>query len=144
MPEEERMQFIRNIEALKKNSSDSNEFEYEVITDAPVLGECDYGPYYFTIWEFVLHPDKKVGYKRKLCLRIKQSKKQVFRYADEVGQPKEKEGEFYHGGGIADELVVLASLFLRRRLRLGRIVRMDDKPRLIPESGLWIDDSIIS
>ena len=121
------MQFIRNIEALKKNSSDSIEFEYEVITDALIIGECDYGPYYFTIWEFVLNPKEKIGYKRKLCLRIKQPQKQVFPYGDEVEESKEKESEFYHGGGIAEELVILASLFLRRRLRLGRIVRMDNE-----------------
>ncbi len=144
MPEEKVMQFIQNIENLKKSKGGANVFEYEVIADAPVLGECEYGPYYFTIWEFLLDYEKTVGKKRKLCLRITEPGKQAFPYDEEEKPLKEKKVEFYHGGGIEDELVVLASLFLRRRLRLGRIVRMDDKPRLLPDTGSRIDDSLIS
>lgn len=136
MAEDKRMYFVRNIEALKDGDAESRVIEYEVITDAHIIGELNYGPYYFTIWEF---SDKKEGEKRKLCLRIREKAPsdddQPWRFAKRTG--------FYHGGGIADELVALASLFLRRRFELGRVCRMDDLPRLISLRRGWVDERIV-
>jgi len=47
-----KMHFIRNMEALNNVDVKSHVTEYEVITDAHIVGEFLYGPYYFTIWEF--------------------------------------------------------------------------------------------
>jgi len=44
MPEDNRLYFIRNAELLKTPKKEPVSFEYEVITDAPVLGECEYTP----------------------------------------------------------------------------------------------------
>ena len=133
MPADERMYFIQNMEALKDEDVDSIVFEFEVIADAHIVGECTYGPYYFTVWE----PPKSEGEERKLCLRVPHK---VGFWGDESNR-----GSFYHGGGIADELVALASLFFRRRFKLGPIVRINDEPRYITKDGQrFIDSPLIS
>ena len=137
MSSDKRMYFIRNIEALKDENVESHVDEYEVITDAHIVGEFTYGPYYFTIWEL---SDKHAGEERKLCLRIRE---RAFSSDDHPWRSARRSG-FYHGGGIADELVALASLFLRRRFKLGPIVRMDNLPRLISIRGGGIDKPIVN
>lgn len=134
MDDDKRMYFIRNIEAFKNENIKRTVKEYEVITDADIIGEFSYGPYYFTIWEI---SDKKEGEARKLCLKIVESKE------DKRYESAKRTG-FYHGGGVADELVALTSLFLRKRLQLGSIVRIDDKPRLLSVSQDRIDKHLIT
>ena len=73
-----------------------------------------------------------------MCLRIREK---AFSADDKPWESAKKTG-FYHGGGIADELVALASLFLRRRFQLGTIVRWDDKPQLFSIEK-WIDRPIV-
>lgn len=136
MTDDKRMYFIRNIEALKGEGVESHVTEYEVIADAHIVGEFTYGPYYFTIWEF---SNKHEGEERKLCLRIRE---RAFSSDDQPWKSAKRSG-FYHGGGIADELVALASLFLRRRFRLGPIVRMDDSPKLLSMNQGWINKPLI-
>ncbi len=134
MLNDERMYFIRNIEALKKNKSiETHVTEYEVISDAEIVGELTYGPYFFTIWEFDL---KREGEERKLCLRIRKVDDQYWDSAKRAG--------FYHGGGISEEIVALASLFLRRRFKLGPIVREDDKPIIYGKMEKFIDKPLIT
>ncbi len=137
MRDDKRMYFIRNLEALKNVSADSDVVEYEVITDAHIVGEFTYGPYYFTIWEF---SDKPPGQDRKLCLRIREKSASP---NDEPWKTATTSG-FYHGGGIADELLALAALFFRRRFKLGPIVRMGDNPCLLPVRRGWIDQALIA
>lgn len=134
MTDDKRMYFVRNIKALRNEDTKRIVKEYEVVTDADIVGEFNYGPYYFTIWEI---SDKKEGEARKLCLRITEPKEGTTKES-----PK-REG-FYHGGGIADELVALSSLFLRKRLQLGPIVRIDDNPRLLSFKHDRIDKPLIT
>ncbi len=134
MADDKRMYFIRNIEALKGKGVESFVTEYEVIADAPIVGEFTYGPYYFTIWEV---SNKHEGEERKLCLRIRERA-----FSGGQREAAERSG-FYHGGGIADELEALASLFLRRRFQLGPIVRIDDNPRLLSMNQGWIDKPLV-
>jgi len=132
-----RMFFIRNIDDLENKNVKSTEREIEVLTDGDTLGTCNFGPYYFCIWEFSF--DKKDGDERKLCLRIRE---RSYSQDDILWEAFDKKG-FYHGGDIADEILALSSLFLQRRFKRGPTVRWDDKPHLIPKYKEWIDRSLI-
>ncbi len=133
-----RMYFIRNIENLKDESVESHKIEYEVSVDGHTVGECNLlGLYYFTIWEISY---KKDGEKRKLCLRIKEKQ---YSEDDNPWKIADKKG-FYHGGDIADEILALSSLFLRRRFKRGPKVRWNDKPMLFLKPEEWIDKPLIT
>lgn len=116
------MLFLRNKEKLERGQPDAQTTEYQVIADSHIVGELHYGPYYFTIWEF---GNMRPGEDRWLCLRVSEDATD----RSEQWKIASKEG-FYHGGGIASELVALSCLFLRRRLKLGPVVRMGDSPRM--------------
>jgi len=132
------MYFIKNIENLKNESVEIQEIEYEVTTDGYTVGECNLlGPYYFTIWEISY---KKEGEKRKLCLRIKEK---LYSEDEKPWEIANKKG-FYHGGDIADEILALSSLFLRRRFERGPKVRWNNKPRLFLKPEEWIDKPLIT
>lgn len=129
MEDDKRMYFIRNMEALQNEPGETEVTEYEVIADSRVIGELTYGPYYLVIWEF---SSKRQGEDRKLCLRIKEKLPE----SDNPSLKLAKKSGFYHGGGITDELVALSSLFLRRRLKLGSMVRRNDQPTMIDFKSL--------
>lgn len=82
-------------------------YEFEVTGDAPFVGELTYGPYYFCLWDM---PPHMPGEKRLLCLRI---------------TGKELPTLF---PTIPQDFISLASLFLRRRLILGPVTRLGDRP----------------
>jgi hypothetical protein len=134
MIEKRKLYFLRNIEELS-DSVNSEVIEHEVIADASVIGKFDYGPYTLSIWEFGNHNE---GEERKLCLKIHYSveRKESWRTAEPYG--------FSHGGGLADELIYLSSLFLRRRLKLGPITRIDDRPVYLPGIKDWIDKTLVT
>lgn len=121
------MFYVRNKERLASAGGEERSSEYEVICDSHIVGELRYGPYYFTIWEF---DRKEAGEERLLCLRIREA---VLPEGQELWRSATKTG-LYHGGGIPAELVALACVFLRRTLRLGRLVRMDDSPRMFSQT----------
>lgn len=137
MGENEKMYFIRNITAIE-NKHETESLEYEIIADANITADLDYGPYYFCMWDFA--EEKSIvfrnGDKRKLCLRI------TFGLFGSDWNSASESG-YSHGGGIADELVALSSLFLRRRLKLGPIVRRNDRPMYLPKSTGWIDKQVV-
>ena len=136
--DDKRLYFIRNIEAIKKGDTDIHIIEYEIITDTHIVGKLKYGPYYFTLWEYGL---KQKGEERKLCLRIHE---RAFPSVYQPEKPPQRSG-YYHGGSIADELVYLASLFLRRRFILGPIVRWNDEPSLFSKDKTkWLDKQLIT
>jgi hypothetical protein len=83
-------------------------YEFEVIGDANYVGELNYGPYYFRIWDMPTH---RPGESRLLCLRIIQE-------AELPSIPPTG----------AKEFISIASVCLRKRLILGPITRWDDKP----------------
>ena len=129
---------IRNLRDVAGGPGELRTIEFQVLAYADIIGAIDYGPYHFTIWEI---GEKQEGKERWLCLRIK------------IGADKEASAAwatatrsgFYHGGGIPSEIVDLSSLFLRRRLKLGPIVRWDDSPRLLRAGGeRWNDRQIIA
>lgn len=130
------MYFIANMEAVETADAEKLTIEYEVETDASVVGGMDYGPYAVLIWEF---GDKRPGEKRKLCLRTITKRCSS---EDRSWENATKDG-YHHGGGIPHELVALASLFLRRRLTLRRMVRMDDQPIMSGPSQGWVDQALI-
>jgi hypothetical protein len=136
MSKQDLMYLIRDIKEGEKEGSEYFNVEYEVLVDTNIIGEIEYGPFYFTIWEFT---NKGPGEERKLCLRFRQK---AASDEDRLWEKATKDG-YYHGGGNVDELISLASLFLRRRLKLGPIVRMYDNPRYFPKSRNWIDKALI-
>ena len=136
MAEQDFMYFVRDFKEATKVGSEYSSVEYEVMADTHFVGEIEYGPFYFTIWEIT---NKGSGEERKLCLRFRQK---TVSYEDQPWVGATKNG-YYHGGGSADELIALASLFLRRRLKLGPVVRMGDKPIFFAKSRNWIDKALI-
>lgn len=129
-----KMFMIRNLETFHPNDEITS-VEYEVTTNAHIVGEFKYGPYSLSTWDFGFFNE---GEERKLCLRIKSSKVRNYK------QPSTSRKAYYHGGNIADEIVSLSSLFLRRKLKLGTIVRKDDRPMRISNANKWIDKPLIS
>jgi hypothetical protein len=84
------------------------EIEYEVITDANIIGEVEYEPFAFRVWDIGI---RTPGEKRLLCLR-------------NVSKSKESKTLLRN----AHDFVYLASLFLRRRLSLGYMTRYNNAP----------------
>jgi hypothetical protein len=134
MTEIEPMLFIQNIGAV-----DTYPKEYEVVTDAAVMGQLSYkGLYDLMLWDM---PNKPPGQTRKLCLRVR----------EKVSEPSNSgsrwdnatKSGYYHGGGIADEILTVASLALRKRFKLRSIVRFDDIPLIVPQKTGWIDKPLI-
>lgn len=137
MPHEKQMQFVRNIRELGDNCNESIIYEYEVIADANIIGHLDYGPYVFSMWEI---SEKNEGEKRKLCLQIKSKKFN----SDDLKLNEAKRNGFYHGGGIAEEIIYLSSLFLRRRIELGPVVRIDNRPSSFNKGKRMLDKPLIT
>jgi len=85
--------------------------EYEVITDANIIGQITYPPYFIRPWDI---GDYRPGEKRLLCLRITRDEP-LLQFPDNK----------------ANEFIYLASLFLRKRLTLGPITRLNNEPTRI-------------
>lgn len=137
MPEDKRIIFIRNMEMLKNPKVKSYRTEYEVISDTHTVGSFTYEPYYFTIWEFSI---KREGEQRKLCLRIRTKELTE----EEIPSQATSESAYYHGGGIPEEIIALSSLFLRRKFKLGPVVRINDDPKYIAIKDKGIDTQLIT
>ena len=138
---DDEMYLVRNIRWLKDERVPRETWEYQVTADAYIVGDVSYGPYRFRVWEIGI--DKKEGDDRWLCLRVEH---RMTSDDDRFWEAASRQG-FYHGGGVPDEIVSLACLFLRRRLRLGRVVRMRDDPIMIDRHGRangWIDRALVS
>jgi len=131
MKNEQKMFFLQNIDDLNEGLKESNTTEYEVLTDAYVVGDVSFGPYYFTVWEMGMIRE---GEKQKMCLRVKETL-----YSDRKSATK---NGFYHGGGIAEEIIALSSLALHKRFILGTIVRINDIPTIIRGQN-YIDESLV-
>src|SRR4030042_3172890 len=85
--------------------------EYEVITDANIIGQITHHPYFIRPCDI---GDYRPGEKRLLCLRITRD--------EPISQFPDNE---------ANEFIYLASLFLRKRLTLGPLTRMNNEPTRI-------------
>ncbi len=131
-----RLLMFKNIDDLSAENIERHTTEYQILSDAHIIGQITYGPYVMRPWEF--SEMKKPGEERWLLLR---TTVKAFSAEDEPWKKASREGE-YHGGGVASELIALASVFLRRRLRLGPMVRLDDSPIYIPELPGQIDQQL--
>lgn len=130
------MYLIRNIEALKNENIQVHDTEYEIVVDSYIVGEFTYGPYTCGLWEF---GQVIKGEERKLYLHVCEK---AYPAVHQPENPEEYSG-FYHGGSIAEEFVYLASLFLRRRLKLGPVIRWNNKPYLFPKRKRWLDNQLL-
>lgn len=135
MKNNQKMFLIQNLDDLSEVSAKFNTSEYEILTDAFVVGKLSFGPYDLSIWEFGV---KREGENRKLCLRIKEKILENNEWADTAT----KDG-YYHGGGIAEEIVALSSLALHGRFILGPVVRYNDTPQMFSWRYGYIDESLI-
>lgn len=121
----EKMYCIRNLEELRNESENYNTLEYELSVDSDFVGESIHGPYEIIIWEFGLFRE---GESRRLILRIKEAES-LTTLSPITESSKNK---YYHGGGIAEEIVAFSSLFFRRRVKLIQCVRENDMPMILP------------
>src|SRR5438105_1956948 len=108
---EKRLLFLRNIEAAERGTQRAgNTYEFEVLADVPAHGELRLGPMWMTQWDYA----ESLGDRRhSLILSIKNL------LAEDVGDPHR---------GPPREVCALASVVLRRRIHLGPLVRVNDKP----------------
>lgn len=116
--ENQKLQLVRLFEQLEKSPEEFEIVEYEVEADAHIVGEYEFGPFKFMIWEIGINPP---GKSRRLALRIKYT-------AEEYDYKNAKTDGYYHGGDVAGEFIYFASLFLRRKLIQKAIVRENDRP----------------
>jgi hypothetical protein len=118
------MWILDNIEA-RQEGGETATTEYAVMADHHFVGGWSWKGYHLRIWELALHRVRK-GEERRLNLRLE--------YDPDLMQERQRDATpdaYYHGGGLAEEIVSLASLFLRARLFVGPQVRDDDEPRWI-------------
>ena len=137
MQNKKKLHFVKNIEDTKHEKANCTTFEYEVISDSNIIGNLEYGPYSFSMWEF---SDKKEGEERKLCLSITSKRFD----SENLNIDDAKRKGFYHGGGIAEEIISLASLIFRRRLKLGPVTRIDNRPSLYLRENDFLDKQLIT
>lgn len=117
------MWLLKNIDAVEE-AGESSSTEYAVKADHHFVGDWQWRCYHLRLWE--LDVTKKKGEDRLLNLRYEYDP-DLFR---EQWRSASRDA-YYHGGGLADEIVSLASLFLRTHLSLGPRVRLDDDPEWI-------------
>ena len=129
------LRFILNKRKFDEDVAAEHVFEIEVIAEARVRAEYREGPYCLSVWD---KEPMESGTKRKLCLRVRERLSSVSKvWAGVKYDPKE-------AIAIADEIVVLASLFLRTRLWRGRIVRVDDVAEIVPEAKCGrLDEALV-
>ncbi len=128
-----KMLFIRNYESFQEGKNEES-IEFEVIVDAHIIGVLKSDLYCLNIWDFGYFEE---GEERKLCLKIKSNR------LNSHERPETSRNGYYHGGDIADEIVALSSLFLRRKIKLSSIVRRNDIPMRFSHSNEWIDRPLI-
>jgi len=129
---------FKNIENLKAPDVERHTVEYQVLSDAEIIGGIDYGPYLLRPWEF--NEKKGPGDERWLLLRVTEK---AFSADENPWQHATPKGD-YHGGGIPSELTALGSLFLRRRVRLGAMVRLDDSPLYVSGFPGHVDEGLVA
>jgi hypothetical protein len=128
------MFFLRNKESLRDGSKPRHEVEYRVSADCHFVGEWACEPYRLMLWEF---SDKQPGEDRWLCLRTVEIQQEP------LSERATKSG-YYRGGGIPSEIIALASLFLRRRLRLTGMVRLDGRPMLLSPGASRVHPQLVA
>lgn len=136
---------VRDAESTEQGVGSSYDVEYAVVANTEIVGVFEWGPLSLAVWEM---RNFNAGQDRWLCLRLQ--------YRDSIDQDdsesrlrpdkmsrRARQRIFYHGGGAPEEIVALASLFLRRRLRLGPRVRWRDKPVMTDDTLRQLDDHLI-
>lgn len=130
------MKLLENIQRMNEEEPDEELKlpvleEYEVVVEGPVFGVCVVGPYELAHWDF--SGIDQPGAPHRLILSIG-------RHPDLTTDVLHRESwsdTHLRGGDMSDEFVVLASLFLRRRVKLVQLVRHAEYPlRPSPYEGL--------
>jgi hypothetical protein len=136
---DDEMYFIRNLKYLDEGNENYRTYEYELKVDASFVGSFENSVYEIMLWDLGAQLE---GEERKLILRMKEANNLY----DYNSIEKSKKKIYYHGGGMADEIVALSSLFLRRRIKLVQCVREDDVPIIFTGSTThsWNDKALIT
>jgi hypothetical protein len=112
---EKRLQFLRNIEAAETDPKRSGKaYEFEVLADVPAHGLMQVGPIAIRPWDLA---GSVVGDRHSLIFAM------LNLLGPEVGN---------QGRGPPEEVCAFASVVLRRRISLGPLLRLDDRPMRIP------------
>lgn len=135
MKDDKRFYIARLADDLQDGASERavEVYEYAVLADADVVGELETDQFVFRVWEMGSFGNGQI---RWLCLRMRypiatEDERQQEYERRRQWTKSERANAFYHGGGPAEEVVALASIFFRRRLRLGQQVRMNDNPVMV-------------
>src|SRR5438552_74387 len=95
------------------------EVEYAVIADAHIVGEFNRGSLLFSVWDPGVEGP---GQEHWLCLQVRYMEPIDAGVGESLPRPdkmsnneRKRQRAAYHGGGVPEEVVALASLFLRRR-----------------------------
>jgi hypothetical protein len=115
----------RAAKQLPKSSS-PEVLEFEVQAESSAADALNYGPYVLDRWDALPVMD---GTRRSFVLRLKH-------YLGETSAAASPtRAGFYHGISLQEEICTVACVFLRRRIRLGALLRLKDKPiRVAPAS----------
>lgn len=146
--EESQVEIIANLEKARKKEEFKTveSYEIELLVDATISGMLDYGPYKILVWDQVEEvpsddsPDPHLrGMKRRLCLSMELP-------YDIDSNERAKLGfiGFLESKEISSQIVALTSVFLRRRVWLGKQVRHNDVPSSpYYERDSWADWQLV-
>ena len=106
--------------------------EFETLAEVHIVGSISHSDFNFTTWEF---GDKPAGESRKLCLRLSGESQMIDSDSlNKMAGATTKKGP-YTNLGRSQEIIVLSSFFLRRRLTMPVLVRMGDNPMIINQDA---------
>ena len=141
MKPDKRMYLLRNMDSLKDKSVEYETRQFKAFSDSEIEGEFDNGFYSIRTEDIIF---KRGVINTTLTIETKE-KKVLYKHPINIDRNKFTKSGFYHGGGVADEILELSSLFLRRRLiRQNRTVSYSMK-EFLKEYGVegWADESLI-
>jgi hypothetical protein len=122
---------MENMDAFRKDRKARHDFvEFTVESEAPLVGEFQYGPFHFMPVEI---GDKPRGEARELCLRAQNYYSHHPIVRREVPIPD-----------IAQEFTACATLFLRRRLRYQGLSRRNEKPVKLAVRPKFFDEAPVA
>lgn len=124
---ESRLLIVRNLERYRAEPQASQAIEFEVFAEVPLDGTLSWGPFTLTSWDASPLPE---GTRRSYVLRLLDCltpppTAQVTQ-SSSSGAPATRAG-FYHGISMPDEFCTLATVFMRRRVVLGPLMRIKDR-----------------
>lgn len=111
------------------NGEKNEPVEFEMLAEAHIVGEVTHADFTFMVWEF---GNKSPGEKRRLCLRLAGGFQKIDNDTlNQIAKSATKRGP-YTNLGMANEIIVLSSLFLRRRFSWPILIRVGNNPMMMP------------